>query len=130
MRLRMLIGFAVLMLMGTTAQAQCPNVPLQATTSFAHETLTVSNSAVSLTSSTYAPTPTASGTGAVMAMFTVENDSLRFWTDGGTPTSSQGFLAVVGSAIYLCSPNEIRGFKAIRSASTDVPIQVEYFRVQ
>ncbi len=111
----------------TSARAQCPSISGQAPESFAHETITVADTAVGFTSATYAPGGNSQS--AVWAMFTVENDSLRFWTDNGTPTSSQGFLAIAGSVVYICNLREISGFKAIRSASTSVPIQVQYFRV-
>ena len=52
--------------------------------------------------------------------------NIRFWTDGGTPTTSAGIRAGDGDWILLSTPDEISGFKAIREGSTSATLQVTY----
>ena len=101
----------------------CPGVA-RALTPYAHETLTVSNSAVTLTSATYG----ASGQTPVLAELRVDAGMglFRYWTDGTTPTASVGSE---GSApgLNVCGP-AIKTIKLIRE-STDVTIYVTYYKL-
>lgn len=97
--------------------------------SFADEVITVSTTALPFTSSKYSPSPsTGSGGGALMAFVTSENDNFRFWMSGSTPTSSQGHQVLAGASVVICGDNIAR-FKAIRSGSADVTLQVSYLRL-
>lgn len=90
---------------------------------FASEKITVSTSALPFTASVYAP---AGVPKAFVAVFTTETDTLRFQLDGTVPTSSVGMQVVAGSSVTVCQ-GSIPKFKAIRSGSSDVPINVTYF---
>lgn len=85
---------------------------------YAHETLTISSTAVALTAATYA--------GARAALITVEDASVRYRFDGGTPTSSVGHVADAGDIITLETANELVAFKAIRKDGSDATISVSY----
>ncbi|KKL92824.1 hypothetical protein LCGC14_1880800 [marine sediment metagenome] len=91
---------------------------------FAYESITVSSVAVALTSGTYKVT------GALpvrRAIITVEDDSIRFRTDGTDPTSSEGHRGKEDDIIILDSRNDIVNFRAIR-ISTDAKIRISYKR--
>ena len=86
---------------------------------FAHETLTVADSATSLTSATYSD--------ATRAEMTLETAQIRMWADGTDPTASEGILVEIGDTIVLNSPAQIAGFRAIRAGSTSGTLPVQYF---
>lgn len=88
------------------------------------ETVTVSNVAIGLTAPTYDVMGVQS-----KAFITVETASIRFRLDGTNPTSSVGHLAAAGDTIRLDSIEEIEGFKAIRTASTNATLCVSYSEV-
>lgn len=91
--------------------------PERHTSSF--ETITVSTSAVSLTS--------ADVQGAVAAEITVENGPIRFRTDGSDPTASVGHLLSDGDVLFLDNISDMTALSMIRDASTDGDITVSYF---
>ncbi len=86
---------------------------------FAAEKLDVSSTAVPLTAATYTDAPD------LQATITVEDDSIRWWVSGDTPTASEGHLAEVGDIIYLNNRYAVVRFRAIR-VTTDAVIQVTY----
>lgn len=95
---------------------------------FNSEHPTISTSALPLTESAYnSQANVGGGGGAVMAVITTENDTMRFRTDGTAPTSSVGHQVAAGSTLVICGAQNIRLFKAIRSGSSDVVLQVSYF---
>ncbi|KKN79584.1 hypothetical protein LCGC14_0337880 [marine sediment metagenome] len=94
---------------------------------FAHEAITVSNSAKSFTAVTYAPSGTVPP--VHRAVVTVEDQNLRYTIDGSTtPTTSVGHLAKDEYVIILTSKTMIQNFKAIRATGSDSKIKVTYFR--
>ena len=76
---------------------------------FGYESMTVSTTAVGITDSVRS--------GRDRALITVETDEVRFRTDGGAPTSSEGHIAAAGSSIVLDSAEELVNFLAIRVTS-------------
>lgn len=92
---------------------------------FAHESLTVSTAAVSLTAATYAPT---GATAAAYAYITVETDSVRWWADGTAPTSSVGHAQAAATSFSLCDIAALSGLRVIRSGASDATLRVSYFR--
>jgi hypothetical protein len=85
-----------------------------------HETLTISDSATTLTASAY--------TSANLAFIMVETASIRFWLDDSSdPTASSGILLEAGDVLELQSSSEIGGFNAI-AVSDDATIHVVYSR--
>ena len=88
-------------------------------TPFAHETLTVADTAVGLTSATYSD--------ATRAEMTLETAQIRMWADGTDPTASAGILVNVGDTIVLNSAAQIANFKAIRTGSTSGTLSIQYF---
>jgi len=89
---------------------------------FNYEAVTVSSSAVGLTSTKYNP----SGHKAQVAFITVEDAQIRFRYDGTDPTSSEGHIADVGDVIKIEGYDNIANFKAIRTGSSDATIRVTY----
>ena len=79
--------------------------------------LAISTSAVSLT------VPVA----AMVAEIYVRTASVVFTRDGTTPTSTLGIQADPGDIILLNSRDELDKFQAIRQASTNAALDVEYF---
>lgn len=98
---------------------------------FAKETLTVSNTVKTFTSSVYAPTancgPTPIQCHADYAYVTVEADSMRYWPTGDDPTTTQGHKYGDGQGFYIFGYDNIKNSKMIR-VTTDVTIQVSYYR--
>jgi len=96
-----------------------------AKTAFAKEELTISSTAVSLTSSVFRP---AGQTPASKAFITVETAPIRYWYDGSTPTATSGHRAEAGAVIELEPLDDIEHFKAIAETATDALIKVTYER--
>ena len=94
---------------------------------WAHETITVSTVAKTLTVATYAPT---GAQGSILAVITTATDTARWWDDGTAPTSTVGHSIAAGGTLTLCGTQAISKFQIIRSGSADVPISVTYFRQQ
>lgn len=87
---------------------------------FAKESITVSSTAVGLTAATY----TSGGRIANCAILTVETDSLRWFADGSTATSS-AHLAAVNDVIVLRHAAAVARFSAIR-VTTDATVRASY----
>jgi hypothetical protein len=85
------------------------------------ETITVSSTAVGLSSATKT---TAGGVKVVRCVGRVETAAIRYWTTGDAPTATEGIPLDTGDAFELHG-GEIEGFKAIRQTSTDGKIQIE-----
>lgn len=91
------------------------------TMAYAKETLTVAASPTPLTANAYGPNPST-------ALLTVEDAPIRWWATGDNPTTSQGHLAHAGAVITLTDPNEVIGFRAIRTGAASAVLQVTYGR--
>ena len=84
------------------------------------ETVTVSSTAIGFDS-----TPASNnGFRPQAALITVEAASIRYTTDGTTPTTSVGHIAGIGDPIVLADPGEVSGFLAIRKDAGDATIEV------
>lgn len=97
---------------------------------FAVETLTVSNSVKTLTSSIYAPTVTdgiPASNRADYALITVETDCLRYWPNGTDPSTTVGHKVCDGGTITVSGFSNIANLKMIR-ITNNVTIQVSYHR--
>lgn len=95
---------------------------------FAFESVTVSTSAVGLTSATYAP---AGEQAAVEAFVTVETAAIAYLFDGTTPTVGAtilGHQASSTASFRIRSASDIQNFLAIRTGGSDATIRVTYFR--
>ena len=92
--------------------------------SFAFETITVSDSAKSLTAATYRP---AGGGDAQYALLTPDGADLRYQMAGGTATATVGHLRLNSTDIVLTT-REIALFSGIRDAAVDVNLSVTYYR--
>ncbi len=64
---------------------------------------------------------------AAIAVVTVEDDSVRYWVDGSTPTSSSGHLAPADTSFTICGLNAIDNFQAIR-VTTDAALKASFFK--
>ena len=94
-------------------------VSIEGLVPFAHETLTVADTAVGLTSDTYLD--------ATRAEMTLETAQIRMWADGTDPTASVGIPAEIGDTIVLNSAAQIANFKAIRTGTTSGVLSIQYF---
>lgn len=84
----------------------------------AYESVTVADSAIGLTPSTYGA--------ATKAEMTLETAQIRIRKDGTNPTSLEGHLVYVGDTITLNSAADLATFKAIRTGSTSGVLKVTY----
>jgi len=66
---------------------------------------------------------------AAVAVVTVEDDQIRYWVDGSTPTASSGHLAESGTSFTICGLNSIDNFSAIR-VTTDAEIKASFFKAR
>lgn len=92
---------------------------------FDFETLTVGNTAITLTASKYRPV----GEQADSAFITLEGGDIRYRYDGTSPTSSVGHLLSSGGYLILVGQNQMEKFKAIRVGGTDGTFSVTYERI-
>ncbi len=121
--LALLFLLASLMLPFTLSAQECIAGQVKGIDPLDHEELTISTVALGFTAGTIQQ---AAGNAAI-AVITVETDSIRYWLDGTTPTSSSGHLAPADSAFTICGLNSIKNFLAIR-VTLDAAIKVSYFR--
>lgn len=89
---------------------------------FAHESITVDNTAQAFTAATYL----TGGEKAKRAVITIELAQIRYTYDGTTPTSSVGHLCNPFDVITLIGSDNITNFRAIRAGSTNATIKVTY----
>lgn len=127
MKVRYLILAALVLLTGSSAGRAavggCTNSPTLAP--MGYEQITVSTTAVSFTSGTYAPSGLAP---ADMAVVVVETAALRYRDDGLAPTSSVGTPIAATGAITVCGNKPIRSIRFIRSGGSDAVMNVNYYR--
>ena len=122
---RLIVLALLLFAGGADAQAICSG-QASTLTPFAYEAITVSSSSIGFTAVTFdAGFPNV----AVLAVATLETDSIRFRVDGGVPTSTVGQLVTQASNVSLsvCGTSAIRAFRAIR-VTTDASLKVVYYR--
>lgn len=100
-------------------------VPNGAKPTYTFEKITVSSTAIGITTTLVNRPSTTEGQSrsAEYALVTVETDSIRYRTDGTNPDSTTGHLLVAGDVLELDNYDDIRRFKAIR-VTTDATIQV------
>ena len=89
------------------------------------EEITVGNAEVGFTDATIKQ----SAGNAAVAVVTVEDDQIRYWVDGSTPTTSSGHLAEAGTSFTICGLNSIDNFSAIR-VTTDAEIKASFFKAR
>ena len=94
---------------------------------YTFEKLTVSSTAVGLTSTKYDQRSTTNQPNiqAEFALVSVETDALRYRTDGTDPDATTGHKLEAGDELLLSGANDIQRFRAIR-VTTDATIQVSY----
>ena len=91
----------------------------------AEEVVTVGAAAVGLTAGTYTDVDEV----ARGALLRVEDADIWFTLDGATtPATDAGVLLKDGETLTLDSPSDIKNFSAIRTASTDAKLSVQYSR--
>ncbi len=90
-----------------------------------YEQITVSSTAVGLTTSKIEP---ANGPRAAKVLIYVSGAQIRFRVDGTDPTSTSGMVIDAGSYFEVIGYHDISNFKAIRTGSTDATLDVIYFK--
>jgi len=116
--LALLLGVAVWQ--GPVGHASCVSYLVDA---YAHETLTVSSTALPFTATVY-----DSGSGRPQsALVTIATDNIRFWSDGTAPTATIGHLGTAGTPIEVCGFSNLKNWRMIRQ-TTDATVSVSYFR--
>ena len=86
----------------------------------AHESITVADSSIGLTASTYGQSRAA--------FLTLETAQIRWTVDGTTPTTTVGHVANPNDTLTLKSSNQIARFRAIRTGGTSGTLKVSYAR--
>ena len=86
-----------------------------------YESLAVDNEVVQLSSAKFDTSPPKTS-----ALITVEDVSVRYRIDGGSPTATEGHLVTTNDVIQLESYQEIQQFKVISTATGSV-IKVTYW---
>lgn len=111
--------------MGSVYQ-QGNDVSISNKIAFAHESITIDNTAggVILTVNTY--TPGSGKRTATEAYLSAETAQMRFTFDGTAPTSSTGHLLNVGESVTIRNLNNITNFKAIRTGSVSGTLKATY----
>jgi hypothetical protein len=97
---------------------------------FAFETFTVGQAVTTLDADIYKDTSNAAGAAArqpaMEAVISVENASMRFRTDGGNPSSTDGHLVAANTFITVTGLTAIANFKAYTPSGT-ATVQVTYY---
>jgi hypothetical protein len=92
------------------------------------EVITVSSTALPFTATAYAP---AGQNPAVLAVCTVETDSIRYRVSGLNPTASVGTIAIATAtapaSFTVCGTMNIQRFRMIR-VTTDASVTCQYYR--
>ncbi len=99
---------------------------------FNHGVVTISTVAKGMSDVTWANSygisvPGGAGT-ADQALISVADADIRFWSDGGIPTTSAGNVALAGATITLESPGDVANFKAIRDNASDAVLSIQLYR--
>lgn len=102
-----------------SVQAQQPT-STAAYDAVAYEAITVSTTSIGITAAVRAP----SGISTDFCYVTTEAQSIRWTTNGTTPTSTVGHLAAAGAVISLLGPPDITAFRMIRQGGVDATVQV------
>jgi hypothetical protein len=113
---------AALILAPLPARAQSNECGTGPSVPFAHETITVSTTAVGFTLATYAP---SSPPKANQAFVSVNSNSVRVWFDGTSPTASDGILIAAGQTFRVCAASLARTLM-IRAVGVDAEVAVQY----
>ena len=98
-------------------------VTTRPTVGFDFETITVSNVAIGLTATKYAP---SNGHTAEHAFVTCEGE-VRYRFDGSDPTASVGHIMQDGSFLIVKGEHQLKSIKFIRTTATST-LQVTYER--
>lgn len=116
---------AALMLPSVSWSQECVVGNIKGIEPLDKEEVTVSNTAIGFNT---AIVQQSAGNAAV-AVVTIEDDSIRYWVDGSTPTTSSGHLGPADTAFTICGLNSIKNFLAIR-VTTDAEIKASFFRAR
>lgn len=93
------------------------------TSAFNYESVDVSTTAVSITSSVTSGGATKR---AMRALITIQSQPIRFRYDGAVPTATEGHHADAGDELVVVGYDDINNFRAIRAndATADSVIKV------
>lgn len=97
--------------------------PAKLAQAYGFETITVSSTAIGLTSTLITP---ANKQAALEVLITCETGNVRFRMDGTDPTSSVGHLLPATSSLTVTGLNNLKRLKFIR-VSVDATLQVTFF---
>lgn len=95
---------------------------------YAHEVLTVADSAKAMTAATYNPANTDQS--RIRAFVTAEAGFMRYRYDGGDPTTTSGHLIGIGDALIIEGVLNIEKFRAIRVGDKSGTLRVTYERFE
>lgn len=94
------------------------------TVGFAHQSITVSSTAIGGTVATFAP---ADQPRAKSCLISVETNPVRVRYDGGNPTTTVGHLLTAGDSMRINGAGSVTNLKMIRTGA-DATVQVTYER--
>lgn len=114
------------------AAASVFQVYAQGMNAVAFETITVSTTAIGITSTLATETPTVNAPldikrGVRAALFSVETNNIRVRFDGTDPTASVGHLVTAGDFLWVEGHDALLRLRMIR-ASADAAVSVTLFR--
>lgn len=93
---------------------------------YAFETITVADTAIGFTSSTYRTEKATTGTAHLKAHVTATGAAMRYRYDGTSPTSSVGHILSHGDTLDIVGTVNLANFKAIRSGANSGTLHVTY----
>lgn len=96
---------------------------------FDYEKFTVAQAVKTLDADTYmdkSTSPASAAQKAMEAVISVENAAIRFRTDGGDPSATDGHLAAPGAFITVSNLTAIKNFKAYAPADI-ATLHVTYY---
>ena len=97
----------------TRAQGGTPS-SVDVLDAFAYESITVAAIAIGPTTATISPSGVVA---ASRALCTTETNSVRYRTDGTSPTSSEGHLVAAPGTILIDGVNNVRRLKMIQASA-------------
>ena len=116
---KLILIFSLILIFGIALQSNA-----EVLRGYAHESITVANTAIGFTAATMKP---ASGERPDKIVFVIETAQMRYTLDGTAPTTALGLLGEIGDIVVIEGEANANAFQAIRTGGTSAVIQPQYF---